>query len=45
MNFDDTHPIKNYKDLIKNSIIDGADKVSNILDTKTVNRTMLSFSN
>ena len=41
---DDTYPIKNYESLLIDSIIDGADKVRNMADRKTVNRNMLSFS-
>ena len=39
----DTHPIKNYKIMLKYSIIDGADKVKNLSNTNTVRRNVLSF--
>ena len=40
---DDTHPIKNYKIMLKFSIIDGADQVNNLSNTNTVRRNVLSF--
>ena len=39
----DTQPIKNYKILLKDSIIDGADEVRIMSYRKTVNRNVLSF--
>ena len=41
---DDTHQLKNYKILLKNSILDGADKVRDSTNTNTISRNRVLFS-